>query len=145
MKDTHPIYWAHISMLMADIKCLDLLLKSDFSRLYQWQYFINQPATALPTMKVDEIADMLNQHRGHCDSIVYTPHKLCPKDSIYSIRNSSFDDRFHYKFQLRYKSFLIRISNRLNGWIFFELKGYQYLSIASHTFFCPKVFANWAR
>ena len=110
VKDTHPIYWAHISMLMADIKCLDLLLKSDFSRLYQWQYFINQPATALPTMKVDEIADMLNQHRGHCDSIVYTPHKLCPKDSIYSIRNSSFDDRFHYKFQLRYKSFLIRIN-----------------------------------
>ena len=102
VEDTHPIYWAHKSMLMADIKCLDLLLKSDITKLYQWQYFINQPGTALPTMKVDEIAQVLNQYKGHCDSVVYTPHKLCPKDSIYSIRNSSFDDRYRYQFKLRY-------------------------------------------
>ena len=89
-------------MLMADIKCLDLLLKSDITKLYQWQYFINQPGTALPTMKVDEIAQVLNQYKGHCDSVVYTPHKLCPKDSIYSIRNSTFDDRYRYQFKLRY-------------------------------------------
>ena len=87
---------------MADIKCLDLLLKSDITKLYQWQYFINQPGTALPTMKVDEIAQVLNQYKGHCDSVVYTPHKLCPKDSIYSIRNSTFDDRYRYQFKLRY-------------------------------------------
>ena len=48
---------------MADIKCLDLLLKSDITKLYQWQYFINQPGTALPTMKVDEIAQVLNQYK----------------------------------------------------------------------------------
>jgi hypothetical protein len=101
VEDTHPIYWAHKSMLMADIKCLDLLLKSDITKLYQWQYFINQPGTALPTMKVDEIAQVLNQYKGHCDSMVYTPHKLCPKDSIYSIRNSTFDDRYRYQFKLR--------------------------------------------
>ena len=64
MEDTHPIYWAHISMLMADIKCLDLLLKSDITKLYQWQYFINQPGTALPTMKVNEIAEVLSQYKG---------------------------------------------------------------------------------
>ena len=95
-------------MLMADIKCLDLLLKSDITKLYQWQYFINQPGTALPTMKVDEIAQVLNQYKGHCDSVVYTPHKLCPKDSIYSIRNSTFDDRYRYQFKLRYILVLLK-------------------------------------
>ena len=85
-------------MLMADIKCLDLLLKSDSTSLHQWQYFINQPATALPTMKVQNIAEILSQHKGHCDSMVY--NQLCQKDSIHSLRKTAFDDRFHYKFKL---------------------------------------------
>ena len=101
VEDPHPIYWAHISMLMADIRCLDLLLKSDVSSLYQWQYFINQPGTALPTMRTDQIAEKLRRNKGHCDSLVHIPGRLCPLDSVYSIRNASFDYRYKYVHELR--------------------------------------------
>ena len=97
MEDNHPIYWAHISMLMADIKCLDLLLKSDST----WQYYINQPGTALPTMKVEEISKILHQHKGPCNTSSYMSHDICQKDSIYSIRSSTFDERWQYEFVLR--------------------------------------------
>ena len=96
----HPIYWAHISMLMADIRCLDLLLQSDASRLYQWQYFINQPGTALPIMKVDKIAALLGKYKGHCDAVVRLPGKKCPMDSIFTIRDTLKDERYIYKFEL---------------------------------------------
>lgn len=108
--NSHPIYWAHISMLEADIRCLDLLLESDRRRLHQWQYFINQPGTSLPTQKVDEIARKLSRLKGHCDAVLNTEEpqnaseqrKLCPVDSIYSIRNVTLDGRFQYQFKLRY-------------------------------------------
>ena len=88
-------------MLMADIKCLDLLLKSDSASVYKWQYYINQPGTALPIMKVEEISEILSQHKGQCDSLFHMPGKQCQKDSIYSIRNSTFDVRWQYQFELR--------------------------------------------
>ena len=86
-------------MLMADIKCLDLLLKSDVKSHQPWQYFINQPGTALPTMKVENIAEILSEYKGQCDTL--DAHKFCPKDSVYSIRNKTFDERWHYQFILR--------------------------------------------
>ena len=84
-------------MLMADIKCLDLLLKSDST----WQYYINQPGTALPTMKVEEISKILHQHKGPCNTFSNMSHDICQKDSIYSIRSSTFDERWQYEFVLR--------------------------------------------
>ena len=100
VEDPHPVFWAHISMLLADIKCLDLLLQSDLDRLRQWQYFINQPGTSLPTMKIEKVAEKLHHLKGACDSVVHVAGKRCPLDSIFSIRNASFDSRFHFQFAL---------------------------------------------
>ena len=86
---------------MADIKCMELLLDSDISRPYLWQYVINQPGTALPTMNIDSLTEKLMNLQGPCDALYHLPGKLCPIDSVYSIKNDSFDYRFLYKYELR--------------------------------------------
>ena len=88
-------------MLLGDLKCLNLLLESDNKSVHQWQYFINQPGTTLPIIRVEDISKQLHQLRGPCDPVV-TSHQTCSLDSIYSIHNTTFDLRFENKFVLRY-------------------------------------------
>ncbi len=38
------VYWAHISLLEADLKCLELLLDKD----KDWQYYLNLAGSELP-------------------------------------------------------------------------------------------------
>ena len=85
-------------MLLGDLKCLNLLLESDVKSMHQWQYYINQPGTTLPILRVEDIAKQLNQLQGPCDSVSIFDNKICSLDSIYSIRNSSFDLRYENKF-----------------------------------------------
>ena len=88
-------------MLLGDLKCLNLLLESDNKSVHQWQYFINQPGTTLPIIRVEDISKQLHQLRGPCDPVVIS-HHTCSLDSIYSIYNSTFDLRFENRFILRY-------------------------------------------
>ena len=42
-----PIYWSDFSLLQADLECMqELLFRHD-----QWNYFINQAGTALPSVR----------------------------------------------------------------------------------------------
>ena len=101
VQKSHSVFWAHKSMLMGDLKCLNLLLEVDSNSIRQWQYYINQPATSLPIVRVEDIAKQLNQLKGPCDTIISENYnESCPLDSVYSIKNSSFDLRYQYKFVL---------------------------------------------
>ncbi len=44
VSQTENIYWGDISLLNADLACLDLLLQND----QVWQYYFNLAGTELP-------------------------------------------------------------------------------------------------
>ncbi len=51
------IYWGHISMVEADLHCLQELLYRDF----EWKYFLNLPGSMLPAFGIEEMEDILDQ------------------------------------------------------------------------------------
>lgn len=93
------MYWAHISMLMGDLKCMEMLLKSDEAKSKKWQYVINQPGSALPVVPVQEIAYRLNHFKGNCDAI-YSVNTSCHLDSIHSIWQPRLERRHLFKHKL---------------------------------------------
>ncbi len=47
--DPQSIYWGHISLLDADMRCLELLLEKNS----EWKYYINLAGSELPSLPVE--------------------------------------------------------------------------------------------
>lgn len=97
--EAHPVFWAHISMLKGDLKCIDLLLKRD----KEWKYVVNQPGTAFPIVPVNKLTRLLKGFKGPCDILPQrTTNKTdCFLDSIHSRRQTKHDIRFKYRYELK--------------------------------------------
>ena len=105
-EEAHPVFWAHVSMLKGDLKCIDLLLRHD----KKWKYVINQPGTAFPIIPVNNITRFLTGFKGPCDAVLHSSSsstatdrslKNCSLDSIHSRNDARFNMRYHFKFELR--------------------------------------------
>ena len=68
---TDPIYWGHISLLEADLRCLRSLLENN----NRWEYYVNTAGSELPLVTYPEFVNKLQEAGGSIiDSFKLTNH-----------------------------------------------------------------------
>ena len=56
-RDQFPVYWAHYSILAADLTCLEQLLHQDKT----WTFFMNLAGVEMPAHSVERLETMLSE------------------------------------------------------------------------------------
>jgi hypothetical protein len=121
-RETQKVYWAHFSLLRAQLNCMSDLLNLDNlinvekhprlenKRVIEWKYWLNLPSTFLPIRTNLELTRILSMYNGASEvhiikdvsynrkwkSRIETVHKLDSKGIVRSIKLPKSDPPFNF-------------------------------------------------